>query len=344
MKVPCEQLHRQLSSGLKPIYVVTGDEPLQVEESLDAVRRAAREQGYSERVRLHGDDKFDWAALAAEADTLSLFADKKLIDLRLTASGPGQRGAKALLEYCARVNPDNVLLFGLGQLKREAKKTKWLMTLEKLGVLVEIWPIRANRLPGWISQRARKLNLDLPREGSTILAERCEGNLLACAQYIKRLAVLYPGVAVSERQVLAVASDSAKYESFDLLDYALGGNAPRALRVLVGLREEGVAPTSVVGTLAWAVRGLSAMAVRISQGETLADVVPSFGGWGNRRALVGQALQRHPAHHWWWMLRRLEAADRMVKSGKEDAAWDGLERIALWVAGTKVLPNEGVNG
>ncbi len=344
MKISCEQLDRHLGSGLKPVYVITGDEPLQLEESLDAVRGAAREQGYSERVRLHGDDKFDWSTLAAEADSLSLFCEKKLIDLRLTGSGPGQRGAKALLAYCERLSPDNILLLGLGQLRPAAKKAKWLKTLEKIGVMVEVWPLRANRLPGWITRRARQLNLNLPRAAATILAERCEGNLLACAQYIDRLAVLYPGVAVTEEQVLAVASDSARYESFDLVDYALGGNSPRALRVLEGLREEGVSPANVVGTLAWTVRGLSPMAQRMSQGDTLAAVIPQFGAWANRRALVGQALQRHQASHWWRMLAQLEAVDRMAKTGKVDASWDGLGRIALWIAGTTVFPKLAIDG
>ena len=269
MRVRPEQLERRLARGLASVYVVHGDEPLQREESLDAIRAAARAAGFAERIVLHAESDFDWNELRTHAASLSLFAERRLIDLRVPGSSPGKDGGPALAQYASNPPPDMVLLLSCGRLDRRSTGTKWFKALEGAGDVVEVYPVRAHELPRWIAARSAAHGLAVERDAAEALAERNEGNLLACAQEIDKLRLLCEGRTITVDDVMRTVADSARFGTFDLIDPALEGNGARALRILQVLREEGVEPFHVLGSLTWAIRGVCAIAAGLEGGAPL---------------------------------------------------------------------------
>ena len=278
MRVRPDQLERHLGRGLASIYVVYGDEPLQREESLDVLRSAARRSGFEERIVLHAESGFDWSELQAHAASLSLFAERRLIDLRLPGGSPGKDGGPVLAQYAADPPPDTMLLLSCGRLDRRSTTTKWFKALEGAGDVIEVFPVRARDLPRWIVDRCRARGVTVERDAAGALAERNEGNLLACAQEIDKLCLLAEGRPITVEEVMRTVADSARFGAFDLIDPALDGDAARVVRILHVLREEGVEPIHVLGSLTWAIRGVCGIAAGLEGGARLDDVLR--GGFG----------------------------------------------------------------
>ena len=209
VRVRPEQLARHLGRGLASVYVVHGDEPLQREESLDAIRAAARAAGFSERIVLHAETGFDWSELEAHAASLSLFADRRLIDLRLPGGSPGRDGGPVLAQYAANPPPDMVLLLSCRRLDRRSTATKWFRALEGAGDVVEVFPVGSRDLPRWIVDRGAERGVPFERDAAVALAERSEGNLLACAQEVDKLRLLCEGRPVTVDDVMDTVADQA---------------------------------------------------------------------------------------------------------------------------------------
>jgi len=336
-----EQLEGHLRRGLAPVYVVGGEEPLQVEECLRALRAAAREAGFTERVVLDAEPGFAWGALAAEAASLSLFAERRLLELRIPGARPDEPGARALIAYCQAPPAERVLLVRLGKHDGRQLRSRWYRALEEAGAAVQAWPLAAGRLAAWVRERARGAGLALAEDAAELLAERSEGNLLALAQEIEKLVLLHPGAPVGVEEVLAAAADNARFGPFDLLDAVLAGDAPRALRIVTTLREEGLDPPQVLGALAWGLRAVAALASAAPRGRGLERVLaePRYGVWRRRKALLARALQRAPATLWQAVVADLAGVERLAKglpARPGEAAprgpapgWDGLARLAL---------------
>ena len=221
MRIGIQQLERHLKQGLAPIYLLTGDEPLQMGESADSIRLQARRQGYSGRDILEADTRFDWGQLAAEANSLSLFAEKRILDLRIPGGKPGTTGGKALVEYTQRPAEDTLLLITLPKLERAQANSKWLKAVEKTGVVIAIWPLEGRQLPSWIEQRMRTAGFQPDSGVVEMLADRVEGNLLAARQEIDKLLLLYGPGRISPEQLTQSVADSARYDVFGLIDSAL---------------------------------------------------------------------------------------------------------------------------
>ena len=279
---------------------MTGDEPLQFNESLDAIRAAAREQGFAERTVLDAETGFDWSRLAEAAASLSLFAERRLIELRLPSGRPGTEGGKALAAFAAEAGDDVVLLVGAGRIEARAKRSAWYRAIDGAGAAVEVWPKERSALPAWLRERARSRGLDASPEAIEELADRCEGNLAYGAQTIERLALLVSGGRIEIDDVLDGAAHGARFTSFDLVDATLAGNAPRALAVLAGLGAEGEAPPAIIGALAWQVRTIARNRPRPRAGSDdrrrapgVPRVAPAAGS-GNRRAaaITGRGVER----------------------------------------------------
>ena len=349
MRVRPEQLERHLRRGLASVYVVHGDEPLQREESLDAIRSAARAAGFAERIVLHAETGFDWSELGAHAANLSLFAERRLIDLRVTGGSPGRDGGPVLTQYAANPPPDMVLLMSCGRLDRRSTATKWFKALESAGDVIEVFPVRTRDLPRWIVDRSAARDLEVERDAAELLAERSEGNLLACAQEIDKLRLLARGRSITVDDVMSTVADSARFGAFDLIDPALEGDGARVARILGVLREEGVEPIHVLGSLTWAIRGVCGIAAGLDSGARLDDVLRSgFGAWWRRRHLVQRALGRMPRPGWVRLLATAEGVDRILKGAPTRSgavirwsradAWAGLDRIALEMCRVKLPP------
>ncbi|MGB5474623.1 MAG: DNA polymerase III subunit delta, partial [Gammaproteobacteria bacterium] len=291
MQLKPEQLDAHLKNKLAPVYFISGDEPLRVLEAADAVRAAARTQGYDERDVMTVQAGFDWNSLLAQAGNLSLFAQRRIIDLRIPTGKPGEAGAKALREFVAQAPEDILLLITAGKLDPSARKSKWVQALEQAGVAVFVWPLNAQEFNGWVQARMRKRGLQPSAIAVQMLAERVEGNLLACVQEIDKLYLLRGAGPVDADAIAGLVADHARFDVYTLVDAALAGKATRSVRILNGLQAEGVAPPVVLWALARELRQLAAMTAEIRKGQSIAGVLARYRVWANRKDVVGAALQ-----------------------------------------------------
>jgi DNA polymerase-3 subunit delta len=339
MKLFPEKLEAQLKQGLLPIYLFSGDEPLQLGEAADAVRRHAREQGFTEREVMHAEKGFDWNELLMASNAMSLFAEKRVIDLRLPSGKPGKEGGAALAEYAARPPEDTVLLITSGKIDKRSQSAKWYKALDKIGATLQVWPVETRDMPNWLNQRMRAHGLQPEREAVAVIAERVEGNLLAAAQEVDKLVLLNGKGPLSLEQVEAAVSDSARFDVFGLVDAALAGDAARASRMLDGLRGEGVEPILVLWALTREIRSLADMAAQIESGKGMDGVLVRV--WGKRKGPVKAGLQRHNRVRWQQMLRRAARLDRVIKGAATGNAWDELLQLSLLMAGVRLFRAAG---
>jgi len=335
MKLRPEQLDSHLREPLRPVYVISGDEPLLLQESADAIRRAAAAQGYGERER-HGIERgFDWNALLAGSNALSLFAERKLMELRF-AGKPDATAAEALIDLARRPPEDTVLLVMLPKLDGAAQKSKWLTALDEAGVVITLYPVEAATLPAWLQTRARQLGLRLQPDALQLLADRTEGNLLAAAQALEKLRLLSDGDDVDIDAVAAMVSDSARYSVFDLADAVLLGDAARVARLMLGLEAEGQAESVVLWALQKDLRALTLAAEQMhAQGQRTASpqLLGQLGFWAKRQGPAQQALRRLSLIRLQRLSSGLVEIDKAIKGQSPERAWDALLRLGMAMAG-----------
>lgn len=333
MRIRAEQLAATLNRGLAPVYVVCGDEPLLVDEAAASIRSALRQAGVTERQSFQADTGFDWTGWLAGQDTLSLFASRRLLELRLPNGKPGTEGARALEFWCAQPPADTWLLVLLPRLDRTAQATKWFSALDKAGAVVVTQPPSREELPAWIGARLVRHGLEADRDTLAFLAERVEGNLLAAHQEIEKLALLLPPGRVSLDDARAAVMDVARYDAGQLAECLFKGDAQRLLRILEGLRQEGETPILALWILTQEMRTLYRLKLRVCRGESLTRACAHLGIWASRQPLVAHALERFEAN----TLRRalLEAAriDRAAKGLERSDAWELLKRLGLSLVG-----------
>ena len=338
MKLRLEQLAAQLQKGLGSIYLLSGDEPLQMMEAADAIRQQARQNGVNEREVLHAAATgFDWNTLSAAANTLSLFAEQRLIELHLPSAKPGNEGSKALCEYAARPPADTVLLVLCGKLDKSAQNSKWVKALEQAGILMQFWPIKPEELSAWVKQRMQSRGLSAAHDAASLLAERVEGNMLAAAQEVEKLLLLYGPTQLTLEQVEEGVANSARYNVFELVDTALLGDAARSSRVLHGLYGEGIEPILILWALLREIRSLCIMAEQLEQGQPLGQVLAAQRVWDNRKAAVTAALKRHRAGNWQRLLRLGGRIDRIIKGAETGNPEDELLQLTLLIAGVRLV-------
>ena len=337
MKLRFEQLAAHLKKPLAPIYLVHGDEPFQAGEAADAVRGAARAQGFEDRELFHADKGFDWTQLAAAADSFSLFGGRRVLEVRLPTGKPGDAGAKALTAYAERPPQDTVLLVLSGKLDSAQQRSKWFRALEGAGVTVSVWPVEAGRLPQWLQARMQARGLQPEPAAVALLAERVEGNLLAADQEIEKLRLLHGAGPVDVAAVAAAVSDSARYDVFALVDAAMQGDAARTARILQGLREEGQEPVLVLWALSRELRQALAVATAIAAGTSADAAMSQQRVWDKRKPVVAAALKRHRIPAWQALLRRAGLVDRVIKGARPGRPWDELLQLSLGLAGVRLF-------
>lgn len=340
MKLAPAQLGKHLQGPLAPVYIVSGDEPLLCQEALDTLRTAARAQGFDERQVFAADANFDWGSLLQAGASLSLFAQRRLLELRLPSGKPGDKGAAALIEYCNRPAEDTLLLISLPKLDGNQQKSKWGSALVngKSTQFIQIWPVEAAQLPQWIRQRLAQAGLAAQADAVELIAARVEGNLLAAAQEIEKLKLLAEDNQVTLDTVQAAVADSARFDVFGLVDAILQGDASHALRILEGLRGEGVEPPVILWALARELRSLANVSRQFSQGVPLDKAFSSARPpiWDKRRPLVSKALQRLSASRWNQLLQDAQHLDAQIKGQAEGSVWTGLSRLTLLMAGQRL--------
>ena len=340
MKLSPAQLGKHLQGSLAPVYVVSGDEHLLCQEACDTIRAACRQQDFSERQVLSVETSFDWSLLLEAGANLSLFAEKRLLELRIPNGKPGDKGAAALLHYLARPAEDTVLLISLPKLDGSTQKTKWAKALidGKDVQFLQIWPVDAAQLPQWIRQRLSQAGLAADQEAVELIAARVEGNLLAAAQEIEKLKLLAEDGRVTAETVQAAVADSARYDVFGLIDATLQGHPEHSLRMLEGLRGEGIEAPVILWALARELRLLANIAQQYSQGVPLerafSQARPPV--WDKRRPLVSKALQRHDVAGWQRLLMAAQLIDEQIKGQAEGDPWIGLSNLCLQLSGRRI--------
>ena len=319
MQLRSNELDAQLKKGLLPAYVIHGDEPLLAMESADAVRAAARRAGFTEREVLEPGRGFDWSEFTHATGSLSLFASKKIVELRLPNGKPGTQGAEAIGAYCERPSEDQLLLVTLPRLDRTGQGSGWFNALARLGAVVDVWPVERSRLPAWIGERLARQKQRASREVLQFLSERVEGNLLAAHQELQKLALLAPEGELALDTVQEAVASVARYDPYDAAEALVSGDLARYVRVIEGLRAEGEAPTFILFVLSGALFALQEGNPERIFNRTL------------RRAVEG-ALRRFSAKRVDEAIAEAAALDRAIKGVGSGDAWQAFIRLGLRLA------------
>jgi DNA polymerase-3 subunit delta len=321
------------SAELKPVYLIAGEEHLLVIEAADALRQRARELGYSEREVHDVESGFDWNDLARSGAAMSLFASKRLIELRLPTGKPGTEGSEAIQEWCARAPSDCVLLITCTQWSKK-QEGKWTQAVEKVGVFLPLWPLKREELAGWVQARAGARSVQLGSDAVDALVRRTEGNLLACAQEIDKLALLAGSRRVDAQELEDLVADSARFDVFAMTEAALAGDGARTRRMLSSLRAEGEQAATL---MAWLLSQLQA-AARLAQlpRAEQAGAFRSEGIWGSRDAAFRKALARGDASFWERRLAEAARVDRLAKGRGVEDPFLALERLLLRISDARM--------
>lgn len=326
-----------------PVYFITGDEPLQLGELADAIRQAARNSGFENREIISVDTGFEWSRFTFSADSFSIFADKKIIDLRLPTGVPGADGSKAITAYCERLPKDTVLLISSGKIPSSAFKFRWLEALDRVGVVIQVWPLEGQDLINWLQNRLQRHGLYAEIEGLRIIASRIEGNLLAAAQEVEKLFVLYGSGKLSNQQIFEAVADSSKYDVFKLVDSVLTCDVNRILKLLSSLRSEGITAPVVLWSLTREARVLINIKQALSQGQHKESVFKNNQIWDKNKQLVSNALNRLTDHDLNAALVLCAKADRQIKGQQKGDFWETMLVICLTLASIHVISNNSQN-
>lgn len=329
MRLKPEQLAAALQKALQPVYLISGDEPLQLGEAADAVRAAVRLADYSVREVVSIDQGNEWPQLAAEADSLSIFAEKKLIDLRLPSAKPGAEGGKALIAYCQHLPADTILLITAGKLDAASQKTQWFQAIDNAGVVVQVWPLQGQDLLNWLQRRAERKGMRFDHDAVKTLASRIEGNLLAAAQEIEKLFILHGQAKIGRIMVEEAVADSSRFDVFKLTDALLAGKFNRSIRILNGLKAEGIAAPIILWALSREARVLLNVKSELRRGGHQESVFKKYQIWDKRKQLVSDAIQRLTTSQMQSLLMLSAKADRQIKGQLVGDGWDSLFEICL---------------
>ncbi len=335
MEIAPDRIEAQIQKGLAPVYLIWGEEDLLVLEAADQIRAAARAQGVDDRLVFEADAKYDWNELAVQSASMSLFSARRLIDLRLPTGKPGREGGAFLRDYCDSGAADDVLMISAGKIDASSRKSAWYKAVEKHGVVVPCWPVAPQELPRWLQSRLQARGVQADASVCQSLADRVEGNLLAAAQEVDKLALLHQGGAITAEVVEATVADNARFDVYLLTETVLRGDAVRALRILRGLRSEDMAVQIVLWALHKEVRLVCAMRRALDTGRSPDHAFKGERIWRKRRMMLDQAVRRMGAKAWGWAVSELANIEQMGKGQKAGDPWQALEQWVVRLAQKK---------
>jgi DNA polymerase-3 subunit delta len=330
LRISSDQLAQQLARELKPLYTVFGDEPLLALEATDRIRAKARAEGYIEREVLTVESSFKWSQLAMAANSQSLFASQKLLELRIPNGKPGVEGSAALQALCAALPADTVTLVYLPDIDWRAQKAGWFETLDRAGIAVESKAVPRKALPQWLAARLKAQGQEADADALAFVAERVEGNLMAAFQEVQKLALLFPPGPISFEQVRDAVLDVARYDVFNLGEAMLEGDAVRLTRMLDGLKGEGAAPLMALWSLSEEIRAIGRVLTGAATGRPLNQLWRDARVWGaTHQSLMQQNLRRFTMEQVTQGLRHAATIDRMVKGMAQGDVWDEILQLVL---------------
>jgi DNA polymerase III subunit delta len=337
MRITASQLNADLARKIKPVYLICGDEPLQAGEAADAIRYAAKQAGFLNREILTAEGNFDWKQLAFAAASDSIFADKKILDVRVPSGKFGTDGGKAVSEYCDNISADTLLLINTVKLDGTTLKSKWVQAVDKIGVIVQVFPLEGQELLQWLQQRLLKRGLQVDSGAVKMIAARIEGNLLAAVQEIEKLYVLYGTGQLSAAMIEEAVSDSSRFDVFKLAEAFLAGKANRTCRILAALKEENVAAPVVLWTLSREARVL----MELKTAGTHADsVFKKHYVWDTKRKHgLTETVKRLKSAQLEQIFTLSAQADRQIKGQQSGDYWETLLHICLLFCGIAMKTN-----
>lgn len=326
------------SQPLQPVYLVAGPETLRVLEAADAIRARARAEGIGEREVFDAEGRdFDWNRLDSCFNAPSLFSARRLVELRLPSGKPGKEGAEVIANFCANPPPDVVLLITANEWSK-AHHGKWADAIARIGTIAVAWAIKPHELSDWIERRLRSKGLRVDAEAVQRLSERVEGNLLAAAQEIDKLALLAQGETLDAAAMESLVADAARYDVFRLAETMLSGQPNAVIRMLAGLRAEGEAAAALMPILIKELMRTAALAKVQARGGNLAAEMKGQGIWESRQAPFKRALQRHAdPRRWERFVAEAGKVDRIAKGRGDGDVWVALERLLVAVAEARAV-------
>jgi DNA polymerase-3 subunit delta len=329
MRFDSDQLPQRLKRELAPLYVVFGEELLLALESADRIRAAAAAAGFEEREILISDANFDWGALREAGQNLSLFASKRVVDLRIPSGKPGRNGAEALVEYCASLPPDTLTVVSLPALDRQTLASRWFGALEKAGETVHAKAVTRDQLPRWISERLARQEQSASRETASFIADRVEGNLMAAHQEVQKLGLLFPPGELPFEDVRNAVLDVARFNVFELGATILRGDQAHFVRMIDGLRGEGAAVPLVLWAVTEEVRAMGRVRHLLDRGISMREAMQELRIWGDRQKLLPQALRKLDQRQLLVALGKAARVDRMAKGLSKGDVWDALLDLGM---------------
>ncbi|MGZ5082152.1 MAG: DNA polymerase III subunit delta [Usitatibacter sp.] len=328
MRISTRQLDGQLKKGLAPLYAVHGGEALLALEAADRIREAARKSGCTEREIFFAEPGVNWGKLAAGAANLSLFASRRLVELRIPTGKPGTEGASAIEAWCAKLPDDAVSLVMLPELDWKQLKTKWFEAIERVGVVVEAKPVTRDELPDWLAERLSRQGQHASVETLEWLAERVEGNLLAAKQEVEKLALLLPAGEITLAAIRESVTDVSRFERDTLIDAIHDGDPSRISRAVASLKAEGEPLPLLLWTLAEELRLLMALAAGQRPRRYLAP---------ERAERLARTARKHGTASFDRELLRAHRIDRMIKGVETGDPWESVVELALGISGRPVM-------
>lgn len=328
MKLSYSQLSQHLLKNLAPMYVVTSDELLLAHEAIDAIRTAAYDAGFTERIKITPESHSNWDELIySDTHSLSLFSTKKIVEMNFHHIKLNNTHGKLLAEYAIKPLPGILIIIHAAKLDAKTEKSTWYQAIEKAGVVIPIWPLSIEQLPAWITQRAKKLNLNLTTSAAERLATLVEGNLLAAAQEIEKLSLLQHHDIITEELIDNAVTDHSQFDIFNLVDSALLGNHERSIHILRNLAASDVEPTLILWALTRELRLLAQILQQQKKGESLKTLFSQFRIWEKRQISIRAFLQRHSLQTCWNRLLDAAKIDRLIKGAEEGNVWLELEQF-----------------
>ncbi len=341
VKVYPHNLEEHLAKGLAPLYIICGDEPLTAGEAADAIREAARAEGYEERESdvVGNANKFKWQECFSGLDNLSLFASRRIFELRIPGGKPGREGGAVLTALAGAPPADTLIIIHLPRLESKSSKTKWVKSLQQGGVWIDVAEPDISRLPGWLNKRAKQLGLQLDSDAAMELAIRTEGNLLSAQQELERLSLLMPGETVGVEVISGSVADGARFNPFQLTDAALAQDAGRALRILFGLWREGTADPLIVWALGREAVALLNLWTELQTGMQVGQALQKQHIWDKRQPAYKKALRAHDEVSVKRLMACAARADRVVKGAEQGSPRGAVLELVLALArpGQEVL-------
>lgn len=336
MKIFPDKLAASVAQTPMPLYIISGDETLLINEALDIIRQAAKQQGFTERETFDADlPGFDWEVVLQTLNSLSLFAEKKLVEISCSKKN---LNTEMFINYWGRHNPDIRVLVITEKLDKTAQNSKWFGALEKIGGFIQIWPLDANTFLRWLTQRARQQGLQIDTEAIVLLQERTEGNLLAAVQELEKLYLQFGDSPINASTLANAVADNARYDVFSLTESVLAGNSAESLKILQSLLEEGGAEFLILRTLIRELRILGAVKEAMQTGQVASAALQRHGVWDKKQPLYQSALKRLSTRQIGEILQQASELDLAIMGLVKTNVVDGLKRLCLAICGTDLFP------